>query len=44
MFCGYVVELGKKHGIATPVNEYLYHLIDALDEVNAGAPVVRVDV
>ncbi|MGN0369263.1 MAG: ketopantoate reductase family protein [Butyrivibrio sp.] len=43
MLCGYVVKMGKKFGIPTPVNQYLYYLIDALDEVNAGAPVVRVD-
>lgn len=43
MFCGYVMKLGKKYGIPTPVNEYLYYLLAALDEVNAGAPVVRVD-
>ncbi len=43
LFCGYVVKLGKKHGIPTPANQYLYYLIDALDEVNAGSPVTRVD-
>lgn len=43
MLCGYVIKLGKKHGIPTPCCEYLYYLIKALDEVNAGAPVVRID-
>lgn len=43
MFCGYVIKLGKKHGIPTPCCQYLYYLIKALDDVNAGAPVVRID-
>lgn len=43
MFCGYVIKLGKKHNIPTPCNQFLYYLLDALDEVNAGAPVVRID-
>lgn len=43
MFCGYVIELGKKHGIPTPVNEFLYCLLDSLNQVNAGADVSIVD-
>ena len=36
-------ELGKKYNIPTPVNQYVYYILSALDEVNAGADVVRVD-
>ncbi|MDD6234518.1 MAG: ketopantoate reductase family protein [Lachnospiraceae bacterium] len=43
MLCGYVVKLGKKYNIPTPVNQYVYYILSALDEVNAGADVVRVD-
>lgn len=43
LFCGYVIRKGKKHGIPTPVNEFLYDLIASLDEVNAGADVSIVD-
>ena len=31
MFAGKVVELGEKHGIATPVNKVLYRLLKAME-------------
>lgn len=37
MFCGEVVLLGEKYHVPTPVNEYVFYLLDALDAVNAGA-------
>jgi 2-dehydropantoate 2-reductase len=36
MFAGKVVELGKKHGIPTPVNETMLWLIHVLEQVPAG--------
>ncbi len=36
IFAGAVVELGRRHGVATPVNELLGALIVALERV-AGA-------
>lgn len=36
MLCGYVVELGEKCGVPTPVNQYVYYVLDALDKVNEG--------
>lgn len=36
MLCGHVVELGKKYGVPTPVNQYVYYVLDALDKVNEG--------
>ncbi len=43
MLCGYVIRKGNELGIPTPVNQFLYYLIQSLDEVNAGASVVRCD-
>ncbi len=31
MFAGTVVELGKKHGVPTPVNEFVYNLIHCIE-------------
>ncbi|MDG9734444.1 ketopantoate reductase family protein [Leuconostoc pseudomesenteroides] len=36
MFCGYLVDLGKKLKVPTPVNQYVYFMIKALDEINSG--------
>lgn len=36
MLCGQVVDLGKKYGVPTPVNQYVYYVLDALDKVNEG--------
>lgn len=37
MFCGEVVRLGKIYHVPTPINHYVYKVIEALDDVNAGA-------
>jgi 2-dehydropantoate 2-reductase len=37
MFAGQVVELGKKHGIPTPVNETMLRLVRILEQVAAGS-------
>ena len=31
MFAGTILELGKKHGIAVPVNEYLYRRVKEIE-------------
>ena len=36
MLSGVVIKLGKKHGMATPYNEMMYHLIKAIEEKNDG--------
>ena len=36
MLSGVVISLGKKHGIPTPYNERMYHLIRAIEEKNDG--------
>lgn len=36
MLSGVVMKLGKKHGIPTPYNEMMYHLIKAIEEKNDG--------
>lgn len=36
MFSGALVRMGKELGIATPYNEYTYHMIKALEEKNDG--------
>ena len=36
MFAGTVVRLGRKLGVATPVNELFYHGIRVLEEKNEG--------
>ena len=36
MLSGVVIQLGKKHGISTPYNEMMYHLIKAIEEKNDG--------
>lgn len=36
MLSGVVIKLGNKHGIATPYNEMMYHLIKAIEEKNDG--------
>lgn len=36
MFSGAVVRMGRELGIATPYNEYTYHLIKSLEEKNDG--------
>ncbi len=36
MLSGVVIRLGKKHSIATPFNEMMYHLIKAIEERNDG--------
>jgi 2-dehydropantoate 2-reductase len=33
MFAGKVIELGKKHGIPTPINQTLYRLIKVMEEI-----------
>jgi 2-dehydropantoate 2-reductase len=37
MFAGKVVELGREHGIPTPVNEAILRLIHVLEQYSAGA-------
>ena len=37
MFSGTVIRLGKKYGISTPYNEFVYYAIKALEEKNDGA-------
>jgi 2-dehydropantoate 2-reductase len=37
MFAGKVVELGRTHGIPTPVNETMLHLIHVLEQYPASA-------
>jgi 2-dehydropantoate 2-reductase len=32
MFAGKVIELGKKHGIPTPINQTLYRFIKVIEE------------
>lgn len=34
MFAGVVCELGKKHGVATPINENLFKMIKTLEQMN----------
>lgn len=36
MFSGTVVRLGRELGVPTPVNEWLYHAIRLIEEMNAG--------
>ena len=36
MFSGAMMRMGKELGIATPYNEYTYHMIKALEEKNDG--------
>ena len=36
MFSGAMMRMGKELGIATPYNEYTYHIIKALEEKNDG--------
>lgn len=36
MFSGAVVRMGKEFGIPTPYNEFVYHMIKALEEKNDG--------
>lgn len=36
MLSGVVIKLGKKHGIPTPYNEMMFHLIKAIEEKNDG--------
>ena len=36
MFAGTVMEYGNRLGVATPVNELLYHGICVLEEKNEG--------
>ena len=36
MFSGALMRMGKELGIATPYNEYTYHMIKALEEKNDG--------
>ena len=36
IFAGAVVQLGKKYGVATPYNEFIYHLIKVFEEKNEG--------
>ena len=36
IFSGFVVKMGKKLGIDTPINSYLYHSIKTLEEKNRG--------
>ena len=36
MFSGALIRMGKELGIATPYNEYTYHMIKALEEKNDG--------
>ena len=36
MLCGTAVRLGKEYAIPMPVNEFLYHLIGAIEDENAG--------
>ena len=31
MFAGTVIELGKKHGVLTPVNSYLYRRVHEIE-------------
>jgi 2-dehydropantoate 2-reductase len=33
MFAGKVIELGKKHGIPTPINQTLYRLIKVIEQI-----------
>ena len=40
IFSGAVMELGKKYGIKTPVNDMLYRIITAIDKKNASANVI----
>lgn len=37
MLCGQVVEMGKACGVPTPVNQYVFYMLDALNQVSAGA-------
>lgn len=37
MFSGAVVRMGRELGVPTPVNEWLYHAIRLIEEMNAGA-------
>ena len=36
MFSGAIIRMGKELGIATPYNEYTYHIIKAIEEKNDG--------
>ena len=36
MFSGAVVRMGRELGVPTPVNEWLYHAIRLIEEMNAG--------
>lgn len=36
MFSGAIIRMGKELGIATPYNEYTYHVIKAIEEKNDG--------
>ena len=36
MLCGTAVRLGKKYGVPMPVNEFLYYMIQAIEDENAG--------
>lgn len=36
MFAGEMIEMGKKVGVATPINEVFYHSIHVLEEKNKG--------
>ena len=37
MFCGTVMRLAGKQGIAVPYNTFAYHIVKGLEEKNAGA-------
>ncbi len=37
IFAGTVIELGQQYGVATPVNQLLYKLITALEEISGNA-------
>lgn len=35
MLCGYLVELGRRCGVETPISEYVYNLLEGLNKINS---------